>query len=289
MARFVQRYGAGYLFILPFFALFFTFQLFPIVWTFYMSTQEWSGLGDPQGVGLDNYRLLLRDPMFWDAAWNTLVYWVFALVLILPLAMGMSLILNRAGLYGSQFFRTVVFLPYVCATVAIGLIFNIMFDTQQGLVNELLMLVGLDPVGWLTTTTWSKVPVVILNVWRQTPWFALILLGGLLTIPRDYFEAAKVDGAGPIRTFWYITLPSLAPVIVFCMIMVTVEAWNIFAEPFIMRGPGTSNVSLFQYMYETSFQLFQFGYGATIGVALTVILATVSFIQFTVMRRGSEL
>ena len=288
MKSFIDRYGAGYLFILPFFALFGVFQLFPIVWTFYISTQEWSGLGQPRSVGLRNYQMLLRDPQFWDATQNTLIYWVCGLVFILPMAMGISLLLNHRGLHGLRAFKTITFLPYVCATVAIGLIFNSMFDTQQGLINEGLVALGAQPVGWLTTTTWSKVPVIVLNVWRHTPWFALILLGGLLNIPRDYYEAAKVDGASSTRTFWHVTLPSLSPVIVFCMVMITVESWNIFAEPFIMRGPGTSNMSLFQYMYESSFKLFKYGYGATIGVALTVILAIVSFAQFALMRRGGE-
>ncbi|AQP47386.1 sugar ABC transporter permease [Tessaracoccus aquimaris] len=288
MLSFARRHGAGYLFIVPFFALFLVFQLFPILWTFYISTQEWSGLGEPESVGLKNFRLLLTDPQFWDATANTLIYWVCGLVFILPLAMGISLLLNKRDLHGLRTFKTLTFLPYVCATVAIGLIFNIMFDTQQGLVNEVLGLVGLDQVGWLTTTTWSKVPVIVLNVWRHTPWFALILLGGLLNIPRDYYEAAKVDGAGAARTFWHITLPSLRPVLMFCMIMITVESWNIFAEPFIMRGPGTSNVSLFQYMYESSFRLFKYGYGAAIGVALTLILALVSIIQLFLMRKDAD-
>lgn len=288
MLSFARRHGAGYLFIGPFFVLFLVFQLFPILWTFYISTQEWSGLGEPESVGLKNFRLLLTDPQFWDATANTLIYWICGLVFILPLAMGISLLLNKRDLHGLRTFRTLTFLPYVCATVAIGLIFNIMFDTQQGLVNEVLGLVGLDPVGWLTTTTWSKVPVIVLNVWRHTPWFALILLGGLLNLPREYYEAAKVDGAGAARTFWHITLPSLRPVLMFCMIMITVESWNIFAEPFIMRGPGTSNVSLFQYMYESSFRLFKYGYGAAIGVALTLILAIVSIIQLFLMRKDAD-
>lgn len=273
---------------MPFFVLFAVFQLFPIVWTFYISTQEWSGLGRPRPVGLRNYELLLKDPQFWDATTNTFIYWVCGLVFILPLALVVSLILNQRGLHGLRLFKTVTFLPYVCATVAIGLIFNVLFDTQQGLVNEVLGVFGVGPVGWLTTTTASKVPVIALNIWRHTPWFALILLGGLLNIPRDYYEAARVDGASPARTFWHITLPSLAPVLVFCMVMITVESWNIFAEPFIMRGPGTSNTSLFLYMYESSFRLFKYGYGATIGVALTLILAVVSFAQLALMRRGGE-
>ncbi|MBK7820287.1 MAG: sugar ABC transporter permease [Tessaracoccus sp.] len=288
MKGFVARYGAGYLFIAPFFALFLIFQLFPIVWTFYISTQEWTGLGEPEPVGLQNYEMLLTDPQFWDAFGNTLVYWVFGLILILPLSLGISLLLHRKDLRGLRGFRTITFIPYVCATVAIGLIFNILFDTQQGLINEILQFVGLDPVGWLTTTTYSKVPVIALNVWRHTPWFALILFGGLLNIPTEYYEAAKVDGANAVQTFWHVTLPGLRPVIVFCMIMITVESWNIFAEPFIMRGPATSNISLFQYMYESSFRLFKFGYGATIGVALTVILAVVSLVQLAVLRRGDD-
>ena len=289
MLKTIKKYKMPYLFILPFFVLFLVFQLIPIIWTVYISFTQWRGIGDTQFIGLDNYKKILIDNMFWEALKNTVVYWLSGLVLILIFALLIATILNSDLLKGRVFFKTVTFLPNVCAAIAMGLIFRLFFDENAGLINEALQAFGLSRVPWLTSTQFSKIPVIILNVWRNTPWFTMIILSGLLNIPRDYYEAATMDGAGKWKQFCYITLPSLGNILFFCSVTLTVDSWKLFNESYILPGPGTSNTSLFQYMYESGFNTFNMGYASSIGVVLIVILAIISVIQLAVRRRQGEI
>ncbi|MDO5808514.1 MAG: sugar ABC transporter permease [Lachnospiraceae bacterium] len=289
MLKTIKKYKMPYLFILPFFVLFLVFQLIPIIWTVYISFTQWRGIGDPQFIGWANYQKILIDNMFWDALKNTVVYWISGLVLILIFALLIASILNSELLKGRVFFKTVTFLPNVCAAIAMGLIFRLFFDENAGLINEALETFGLSRIPWLTSTQFSKVPVIILNVWRNTPWFTMIILSGLLNIPRDYYEAATMDGAGKWKQFCYITLPSLGNILFFCSVTLTVDSWKLFNESYILPGPGTSNTSLFQYMYESGFNTFNMGYASSIGVVLIVILAVISVIQLVVRRRQGEI
>lgn len=289
MLKTIKKYKMPYLFILPFFVLFLVFQLIPIIWTVYISFTQWRGIGDPQFIGWDNYKKILIDNMFWEALKNTVVYWISGLVLILIFALLIATILNSDFLKGRVFFKTVTFLPNVCAAIAMGLIFRLFFDENAGLINEALQAFGLSRVPWLTSTQFSKIPVIILNVWRNTPWFTMIILSGLLNIPRDYYEAATMDGAGKWKQFCYITLPSLGNILFFCSVTLTVDSWKLFNESYILPGPGTSNTSLFQYMYESGFNTFNMGYASSIGVVLIVILAIISVIQLAVRRRQGEI
>lgn len=186
-------------------------------------------------------------------------------------------------------FKTATFLPNICAAIAMGLIFRMLFDENVGLFNELLTMFGGSKIPWLTSTTYSKVPVIMLNVWRYTPWFTMILLSGLLNISKDYYEAATVDGANGIQQFWYITLPSLKNILFFCSVTLTVDMWKLFNESYILPGPGTSNTSLFQYMYESGFNVFNMGYASAIGVVLILILIVISVIQFIVRHKQGEI
>lgn len=289
MLKTLKKYRAPYLFILPFFILFLVFQLIPTVWTFYISLTNWRGIGDPQFCGMENYRKLMMDNMFWDALKNTVIYWLTGLVLILVFAVLIANLLNSELLKGRMLFKTVTFLPNICAAIAMGLIFRMLFDENTGLINEAMQALGGGRIPWMTSTKYSKLPVIILNVWRNTPWFTMIVLSGLLNISRDYYEAATVDGAGRWKQFWYITMPSLKNILFFCSITLTVDSWKIFNESYILPGPGTSNTSLFQYMYESGFNIFNMGFASAIGVILIIILAVLSLVQMVARRQQGEI
>lgn len=289
MRKAIRRYKAPYLFILPFFLLFLAFQLIPAVWTVYISFTDWKGLGKPKFCGLKNYRTLLVDNMFWDSFRNTVIYWLSGFILIMVLAILIAVLLNMQKLKGKTFYKTVTFLPYICASIAVGLIFRMLFDERVGLINEILAALGFSKIGWLTSTEYSRIPVIILYVWRNTPWYTMIIFSGLLNIPVDFYEAATVDGAGAWKQFWYITLPSLKNILFFCSITLTVDTWKMFNESYILPGPGTSNMSLFQYMYQSGFGIFKMGYASAIGVLLIIILGIISFIQFAVRKRQAEI
>lgn len=289
MLRTIKKYRAPYLFILPFFILFLMFQLIPIIWTFYISLTNWKGIGTPEFCGLNNYKKIMIDNMFWESLGNTVIYWISGLICIIGLSLLISVFLNSSLLKGRSFFKAVTFLPNVCAAIAMGLIFRMLFDENTGLINDMLQAIGLTRIPWLTSTQYSKIPVILLNIWRNTPWFTMIILSGLLSIPGDYYEAAIMDGAGTWKQFFYITLPSLGNILFFCSVTLTVDGWKIFNEPYILPGPGTSNTSLFQYMYESGFNVFSMGYASAIGVVLIVILAILSVIQMIVRKRQGEI
>jgi len=281
-----------YLFISPFYILFLVFGLFPIVWSFYLTFHDWNGLSEMRWIGLGNYRALLRDGVFHEAVRNTVVYWVVDIVFIILLALVLATLLNSPRLKGGKAMRVIMFLPYVTATVAVGLVFNMIFDFNSGLINSVLRDIGVAPQPWLNSVQLSKIPVMVLNIWRVMPWYLLILYSGLQAINPEYYEAATVDGANAFQKFVSITIPSLAPLLFFCFLTETIESFRIFTEPYVMTGggPGSSSLSIVLYLYRNGFQIFKMGYASTIAYALTFILLIIAAAQTILLRRqGSVL
>ena len=284
------KYRFAYAFISPFYILFLIFGLFPILWSFYLTFQDWNGLSPMQFIGLRNYTALLRDSTFLEALQNTTFYWIVDIIFIISLALIFASLLHNKWLKGGKAFRVILFLPYVTATVAVGLVFNMIFDFNSGLVNSVLKSINITPQPWLNSTELSKVPVMILNVWRVMPWYMLILFSGLQSINPEFYEAATVDGANPIQKLFYITIPILSPILFFCFLTETIESFRIFTEPYILTngGPGASSLSIVLYLYQNGFQIFKMGYASTIAYALTFILLVISIAQVMFMRRQSN-
>lgn len=278
-----------YLFISPFFILFIIFQLIPVVWTVVISFAEWNGFGAPIWCGLDNYKLMLVDYMVKEALINTVIYWLTGLVIILFFSMTIALCFNGTSLKFKQFFKTSTFLPYVCASVAMGLIFGMLFDENAGFINEILVNFGMARIPWINSSKWSKIPVITLFNWRVIPWFTIIIFSGLLNIPKEIYEAATVDGANSGQQFLRITLPSLGHILFFCSMTITVSAWKMFNESYVLAGPGTSNTSFFQLLYEYGFRIIKLGYASALSVVLIGILLVISVLQFAVRRRQGEM
>ena len=267
--------------------MFLIFGFFPILWSFFLTFQDWNGLGEMRPVGLANYRALLRDRTFQEALRNTVVYWMVDIVFVLLLALILASLLHNTWLRGGKTMRVVMFLPYVTATVAVGLVFNMIFDYNSGLVNSILKGVGVQPLRWLNSTELSKIPVMVLNIWRVTPWYMLIIFSGLLAINPEYYEAATVDGANAFQKLLNITIPGLAPILFFCFLTETIESFRIFTEPYVMTsgGPGSSSLSIVLYLYRNGFQIFKMGYASTIAYVLTFILLIIAAAQIVVLRR----
>ncbi len=289
MLKTLKKHKWPYLFICPYFLLFLVFQLIPTVWTGVISFAEWDGLRALKWIGLDNYAMMLKDYMFKDALRNTFIYWVATAIGVICCALLIACLLNSKVLGGKRFFKTVTFLPYVCASVAMGLIFKMLFEENTGLINEIIVSLGGERVPWLTSSKTARIPVIILHIWRLTPWYTLIILSGLLNISPEYYEAATVDGANAAQQFFKITLPLLSNILFFCFVTVTVDSWKIFNEPYVLSGPGSSNMSLFQLLYTSAFTTFKMGYASALGVVLILILLLISVVQFIARRRQGEL
>lgn len=279
----------AYLFISPFFLLFIIFQLYPLIWSFVLGFYKWNGLTNKVFVGLDNYRLLMGDGQFWTTMENTLWYVLSNILIVLPLSVLLGTLLCSRGLRGGRTYKTVLVLPYVTSTVAAGIIFSMLFSTHIGVVNGMLSALGIAPVGWLNTMQWSKIPVIILSVWRNTPWYMLIVMSALLGVDVHLYEAARIDGANAWQRMVKITLPSIMPVLTFCLLNITIDSVRIFTEPYILTagGPGASSMSVIQYLYTSAFDTFKMGYASAMGYILTFCLVIVSVFYFKSLRQQS--
>ena len=285
--RRIWKMRHAYAFIAPFYLLFLVFGAFPLVWSFILTLNEWDGLRPMKAVGLRNYALLLRDQRFLDSIGNTVVYWAVNIAFILALSLLMASLLNDRRLGGRHVYRLVLFLPNVTATVAVGLVFKMVFDYNSGLINGALEALRLPILPWLNSTGLSKVPVMVLSIWRETPWYMLIMVSGLQTISPELYQAATVDGAGRLQRFFHVTVPGLAPVLFFCFLALSIDSFRIFTEPYILTGggPGSSSLSIVQYLYESGFTSFKLGYASAIAYVLTLILLIVSAAQVVAFRR----
>jgi len=280
----------AYLFIAPFFILFLVFQLYPMVWSLVLSFHEWNGLSPMTFIGMQNYARILDDPLLWTSMYNTFIYLFFNLVFVIPIAVLLGQMLCTCGKRIRKFFKTVLVLPFITSTVAAGTIFFMLFDTRIGVINGILGTIGLEPVPWLTDMGLSKIPVIILSLWRNFPWYMLIVMSGMLGIDATLFEAARVDGANAFQRMLRITIPSIAPVLFFSIINLTIDSARIFTEPYILTkgGPGSSSLSAVQYMYDMGFTSFRLGYSSAIGYTLITILAIISVLNFMLLRRQSR-
>lgn len=280
----------GYLFIAPFYLLFMVFQLYPMLWSFVLSFSEWDGLGEAVFTGWENYKDVLLDDLFHISVRNTALYLAANLFFILPLAVLIGQMLCSPNMIFRRLFKTVVMLPYITSTVAAGLIFSMLFNTRMGVINNVLQAWGIPAVPWLNSLEWSKVPVILLSLWRNTPWYILIIMSAMLGVDTQLYESARMDGANSLKRLIHITIPMVSPVLFFAMINLTIDSARTFTEPYILTGggPGSSSMSVVQYLYETAFTHFKLGYASTIGYMLTFILVIVSVLYFRVLRRQSE-
>ncbi|PRY02567.1 carbohydrate ABC transporter permease [Allonocardiopsis opalescens] len=280
---------APYLFISPFFVLYALFMLVPILVGIALSFTEWTGLGTPVWVGFRNYTELFRDPSFWTALGNTAIYTVVTMAVVLPLSLFLAMAINARGLRLRDMFRAVFFIPVVVSPIVIALVFGLFFDQQYGLVNALLRAVfGFGGIEWLTSPAWAKVVVIILVLWRWTGYLTIFFLAGLQNIPRELYEAASLDGAGDIRSFWHVTLPQMKPISAFIAVTVLVSTAQIFEEPFLLTrgGPGEATMSIAQFIYRAGFERQEFGYAAAGGVVMFLAVFVIGRMLYTSLGIG---
>ena len=286
-----ERRLSPYLFISPFFVLFTAFLAYPIAQAFWISLHEWTGIGEMEWVGWGNYGDVLRDESFHNAAVNTTWYAAASLLLICPLALLLALALNSRRVRASDLLRTGYFIPVVLSPVVIALMFTLIFDQEFGLMNAGLRgLLGIRPINWLGTPEWARLVIIVILVWRWTGYIMIYFLAGLQNIPRELYEAAQLDGAGPWRLFWNITLPLLRPVTAFVAVVVLIGASQIFEEPYILTngGPGEATLSIANYVQREGFERLNFGFAATASFILFVLVFLVTQAQIRYFGIGRE-
>lgn len=270
----------GLIFILPMLVLFIIFRFVPTLGAGAMSFTNYRLQGNYSFVGLANYELLLRDSIFLESVKITLTYAVVYVPLVFIVAMFTASLLNQL-VWAQGFFRGVLFLPYVTSFVLAGIIWLWVYQTD-GLINGIITQLGGDVIPFLTGDRLMILSsLAVVSVWRGFGYSMLILLAGLKNIPAELVEAAKIDGAGPIQRYFRITLPLLRPVIFFVMVIETIAAFQVFDTVYVMTGGGPARASnvLVYFLYDQGFRFFDFGYAATVGVALFLMVFVISLIQ----------
>ncbi|MGW4896084.1 carbohydrate ABC transporter permease [Kitasatospora sp. NPDC004240] len=278
------RRALPYLLLAPALILFGVFKAYPIVSSLLLSLTTGSGAAT-RDAGMDNYRRLLDDPLFWTALKNTAVILAVQVPLMLGLALLLAIGINSAFVRWRAVWRLGVFMPAVTGLVATGVMFAFLLDTQHGAVNWVLDAVGLPTVDWLGSPFWSKMSIVLVLTWHYTGYNAVIYLAGLQGIPRELYEAAMVDGAGPVRRFLSITVPALRPILLFTVVLSTIGTLQLFDEPYVLTrgGPDNATLTVSMYLYENGFRYFDFGYASAIAYALTLLVSVLGAIQMRLM------
>ncbi|MCX4868429.1 sugar ABC transporter permease [Streptomyces sp. NBC_00257] len=282
--RLLTRTSVPYLLIMPAVLGFAIFKAYPIVASLWISLTTGNGAGR-HFTGLDNYQRLLNDPLFWTALKNTALILVVQVPLMLGLALLIALGLNSTKVWLRPLWRLGVFVPSLTGLVAAGVMFSVILNRDAGLLNWVLSLFGVDRVNWLGSPFWARVGVVLVITWHYTGYNAVIYLAGLQGIPQELYEAAKVDGAGPIRRFVSITLPQLRPILLLTVVLSTIGTLQLFDEPYVLTGGGPDNATLTvtMYLYNNGFKYFDFGYASALAYALALIVAVLGFLQVRLM------
>lgn len=287
--REIYKKRALYLFISPFYILFLFFGLFPILFSLYLSFQNWGGLGEMEFVGLEQFKFLISDAVFWQSVGNTFIIWFLSTIPMLFFALIIAFLLNAPFVKYRGFYRTAYFLTNVTSIVAVAIIFKSIFGNSYGLLNYLLTTIGMDSIEWLNSEFLVKIVIASMIVWRWTGYNAIIYLAGLQSIPNTLYEAAKIDGANLMQQFFYITIPLLRPIILFTIMMTTIGSMQLFTEPQVLLGDsggvGGSGLTITLYMYKQAFIENQFGYASVVSWALFVIIGLFSLINYLIVQK----
>jgi len=281
-----------YVYISPFFILFAAIGLFPLVYTAYVSLHQWHLVaGDGGFIGFDNYAAVLQDKKFWIAVRNSLSIFLLSSVPQLIFALLIASALDN-NLRAKTFWRMGVLLPYVVAPVAVALIFGQLFADQFGAINNFLGIFGIEPIRWHVDPLASHVAIATMVNFRWTGYNALVLLAAMQAIPRDYYEAATIDGAGRIRQFLSVTIPGIRPTLIFVIITSTIGGLQIFDEPrlydqFGLGGSDSQWLTLTLYLYNLGWDRFDFGKASAVAWLLFLIIAIIGLINLVVSRRIS--
>lgn len=300
-----SRDWVPYVFISPFFILFGVFSLFPLLFSIYLSFNQWdaaSGLDAMNWVGLANYQFALTDPWFTKSLWNT--FWL-ALVSGIPqhlVAIPLAAFIQHAFKRSRNAVIGAYFLPFITSSVAIAMVFSTMFSKDYGQVNILIgMLAKLpvisgffpaDPIDWLGNPAFIKPAVAFVVFWRYLGWNLVLYISALQIIPKDLYEAATIDGASKRQQFWYITLPQLRPMIFLAVTMTIIGNLQLFEEPFILVGEsggvGQAGMTTAMFMYKTAFSSGDFGTASAISWLLFLIISVIAWGNHRLLGRADK-
>ncbi|WP_240762362.1 carbohydrate ABC transporter permease [Paenibacillus thalictri] len=282
-----------YLFILPQLALFLAFTIYPIIMSYVYSFFNWNGYGSLQEfVGFANYMETIADPFFWNAFKNSFLFMFFVVLIQVPLALLIAILLNSKWLKGATFYRTIYFLPVVTTTAVIGLVMRFIFGVYKGLVNELLITAGIidKPIDWLGSLDTAMLVIIMVGIWKTFGMKMVYWLAALQSLPKELFEAAKVDGANMWQTFRFVMLPLLLPVGSVIVLLSSVNALHVFdlVKSMTNGGPAFHTDMVDLYIYRYAFEgggMPRAGFASAAGVVYGFAILLVSLILGLIVKK----
>lgn len=282
-----------YLFMLPALFLILVIYLLPLIFSVVISTTNWTGIGrDMDFIGLSNYINIIKDKNFVDVLGNNVIYFVELVGIQFIVSISLAALVN-GKFKGAGFFKSVYFIPTVVCTIAVGFIWNIMFDPISGPIKIMFEALGLESLAktmWLSNSKTAIHAVSLVSIWQWTGWSMVIYIAGMQSIDQSLYEAAAIDGAGGFQKFFRITLPLLAPSITINLVNSTIGALKMFDLPFVMTdgGPGHATETLGMLMYNYSFSLDKMGYGTAIAMLMFVMILIISGVEMMVLRKNED-
>jgi ABC-type sugar transport system permease subunit len=269
-----------YLLVSPYLLFVMVFVLFPVLFCFFLTFNKWNIIAPMHFIGLDNYTRLIHDRLFWLAIWNTLKFLLLHIPLQIIVSLFLAQLLNQK-LRAISFFRASFFLPVIVSGVVVSILWQQLLGYDSGMINSFLTYIGLHKVGWLSDPDIAIYSIAVMATWKNIGLYVILFLVGLQTVPPQYYEAAKLEGATRWQQFYHITLPMINPTVFMVVVLSTIGGFSLFIEPYIMTGGGPMNqtLSAVLYIYKQAFQYYNMGYSATLGFFYAMIIMTVVVLQ----------
>lgn len=273
----------------PWIITFLLFWLYPLINAGYLSLTNYNTLlNSTEYIGLDNYKKILNDEVFWIVLKNTTIFTIGTVPITTALAIILAVMLNSKLTKFQSFFRATYFMPTITSLVVISLIFTNLYS-KDGYINLLLKMSGLPypEKGWLLDTSTSLISIMIMDVWISIGYYMVLVLAGLQTIPKDYYESAKLMGASSLKQFFSITLPLLKPTLIFILVINTIKSFQVFIEIFVMTkgGPLNSTMTIVYYIFQNAFEKSDMmGYASALAFILFFVLLILSYIQIKILK-----
>jgi multiple sugar transport system permease protein len=272
--------------------------LYPILDAFYISFFRWNLLSfEKSFIGLKNYEGLFQDSIFKKALINTLYFSVISVPVTLFIALIIALMLNSLSTGIKNTLRTIYFIPVITSIVAVSFVWRWMFEPSYGPINHILGFLGIHGIGWLSDTKWALPAIMIVNIWRNIGFYMVIFLASLQMIPKEFLEAALIDGATSYKRFIYVVLPLLNPTVVFCLAISIIDALQIFTQVYVMTsgsggivpgGPLYSTTTIALYIYKIAFRDLEMGYATSVAFVLFLLIFIFTLIQIKFTERPFE-
>lgn len=289
--RVIRNNVVGYSFILPNLIGYSLFVFIPVCFSFILSVMKWDGSSTPmEFVGLQNFVSIFGDKMFRSSFVHTIQYAAMTVLPTLILALLLAVLLN-SKIKGISVFRTAFFFPYIASIVAVGAVWNMLFQPEFGPINEFLKFIGIsNPPGWVVSSKWAMFAISVVSIWKYMGYYMIVYLAALQGISSSLYEAASIDGANGWKKLRYITIPMLTPTTFFVLIMLTIQCFKVFDLVYVMTGggPGNATKTLVNFIYEKAFTSWQLGPASAGAIVLFAVVLVITLIQFSGEKKWSK-